>query len=195
MKNSKRITEIEKNIKEMKEEIAKQEKLIAKLKNNEYEIGDIVIFGGFEWYVIDVVCDLLTLMVKNTVINMAYSDEKSNDYHDSNVKKYLEENFINAFCKNDLINLMEMVTNYDEGKVETTLVRIPTLREIERLPKDVRKCGDDYLTMTASFGSYDNDIYTYVFGVNSSGDPCTNSVEHKNGVRPVIKIRKDSLNE
>ena len=110
---------------------------LKKLEKGTYEVGDEVKWCNFDWIVIKTIKDEqeVVLMSKEAFEPMAYSDKNSNDYKESNIKEYLEENFINKLDKSKLI---EMRTNYDEDKFVTTKVRIPTLRDIEALTMSAR---------------------------------------------------------
>ena len=157
----------------------------------ELKLYDVVNYCNHEWYVIKIENDEVTLMSKNVIGTCTYSNNNSNDWKDSNViNKCLE--LFDEIQSDDLIS---MKTNYDEDKYSCDLVRIPTLREIEAMPMDVRKCSDAYWTMTASYGVSEDSNYAYVFTVNSYGYLRGNSVNGTSSVRPVIKIRRESLNE
>ncbi len=161
-----------------------------KLKK-ELKLYDIVNYCNHEWYVIKIEEDGVTLMSKITVANCTYSEINSNDWKDSTVViKCLE--FIKKMEPDDLIS---MKTNYDENKYSYNLVRIPTLRETEQMPRDVRSCGEAYWTMTSSYGVSEDCDYAFVFRVYSSGNLNYDGVDSRNGVRPVIKVRRESLNE
>ena len=163
----------------------------AKKEEKELKLYDIVNYCNHEWYVIKIEEDGLTLMSKVTVANCTYSEINSNDWKDSTVViKCLE--FIKKMENDDLIS---MKTNYDENKYSYDLVRIPTLREIEAMPMNIRECGDAYWTMTSSYGVSEGFKHYYVLVVNSSGNLGNYRVHIAIGVRPVIKVRRESLNE
>ena len=158
---------------------------------DELKLYDIVKYCNYEWYVIKIEEDGVTLMSKITVANCTYSEINSNDWKDSTVViKCLE--FIKKMENDDLIS---MKTNYDENKYSYDLVRIPTFREIERMPMYVRECGNAYWTMTASYGVSEGFKNCYVFIVTSYGYLSIDLVDFTYGVRPVIKVRRESLNE
>lgn len=182
-----------------------------KLKNKsikeESKIGDEVKWCGLDWYVIKLDSklkritidlpgfavtneDTITLMLKDTLESMTYSDNNSNDYEKSNVKKYLETKFIKQLDKN---KLLDMQTNYDENKYAYTKVRIPTLREIEALPMNIRKSNNWYWTMTASYAKSEDCSYAHVFFVDTNGDLYWDNVSATYGLRPVITLSTDEL--
>ena len=161
-----------------------------KLKK-ELNLYDIVNYCNHEWYVIKIENDTVTLMSKDVIGTCTYSDNNSNDFTESNCIKLLNE-FMKKININDLAVLDR---NYDEGKFYTGLIGIPTLREIEAMPMDVRKCSDAYWTMTASYGVSEDCTNAVVFYVDSTGYLGASGVFGASGIRPVIKIRKESLNE
>lgn len=121
------------------------------------------------------------------------SDKSNNDWQESDVRKCAIK-FANEYL--NVYDLKEMITNYDEDKYSKDFIRIPTLREIERLSKNIRKVDADtgYWTMTASYGATDTDYYAFVFRVYSSGDLNYGSnVSGTYGVRPVITLSADKL--
>lgn len=191
MKNNKKINEIKNNIEKMEKDLAEQKKLVAKLEKGSYEIGDEESFCGCDWVCIGFnELEQPKFMTKGVVKVMTYSDNNSNDYEESNVKKYLETNFID---KLDTSKLVLMSTNYDEEKQINTLVRIPTLREIEALPMSIRNCGQSYWTMTSSYSVSEDCSNARVFHVDSGGRLDWHCVNTTTGVRPVITLSTDKL--
>lgn len=163
----------------------------SKMSKKEYKIGDEVKWCGLDWYVIDFNNKLVKLMSKEVFEPMTYSDKNSNDYKESNVKEYLEECFINQLDKS---KLFATETNYDEDKYVISKIKIPTLRDIEKLPMNIRKANDWYWTMTASYAKSEDCDYAYVFTVNSIGRLGDDNVDWTApGVRPVITLSTDEL--
>lgn len=159
--------------------------------DKELKLYDVVKYCNHEWYVIKIENDEVTLMLKNVIGACTYNDNNSNDFEESNCVDLLN----NFMYKLDMSDLIIMSINYDEDKQINSLIRIPTLREIEAMPMSVRECGDAYWTMTSSYGVSEDSDYAVVFYVYSTGFLSWNYVHGSFGVRPVIKIRKDSLNE
>ena len=159
-------------------------------KDNELKLYDLVNWCNHEWYVIKIENEAVTLMSKNVIGTCTYSSENSNDFARSNCVKILND-FLE---KLNLDDLLLMKTNYDEDKFINTLIRISTLREIEKMPINIRKCGEAYWTMTTSYGASEDCDDVYVFAVNSSGNLGYVRVSSTGGVRPVIKIKKEKCN-
>lgn len=157
----------------------------------ELKLYDTVNYCNHEWYVIKIEDSGITLMSKNIIGTCTYSDNNSNDFTESNCLKILND-FIDNLRLSDLII---MDTNYDEDKQINSLIRIPTLREIEAMPMSVRNCNQSYWTMTSSYGVSEDCSNAYVFRVNSSGYLVYWYVYRTYGVRPVIKIKESCLHE
>ena len=162
-----------------------------KKEEKELKLYDVVNYYNHEWYVIKIENDEVTLMSKDVIGTCTYSNNNSNDFIESNCIKILNE-FMNELNMNDLLL---MKANYDENKFYSGLIRIPTLREIEVMPMNVRECGDAYWTMTSSYGVSEDFDYASVFIVLSYGHLSWYSVNDTYGVRPVIKIKESCLHE
>lgn len=198
---------------------------LKKLEKGSYEVGDEVKYCGLDWLVIGIEEKVMTtvtsesvymgarqfvkLMLKNKLNkeqlktcgynpdsynDIAYNqDSSNNDWLESDVRKCVIK-FANE--KLNVSDLQSMRTNYDENKYSEDFIRIPTLREAEALPKNLRKIDADsgYWTMTSSYGTTDTDSYAYVFRVNSDGNLGLFNVYNTNGVRPVITLSTENLN-
>ncbi len=175
--------EVLKKIKELEEYIENLDK--------ELKLYDIVNYCNHEWYVIKIENDEVTLMSKDVIGTCTYSDYNNNDFTESNCIKLLSS----FLAELNLYELKDMKINYDENKFYKSLIRIPTLREIEAMPMNVRECGDAYWTMTSSYGVSEDSDYASVFRVNSYGYLGSNDVNGAFGVRPVIKIKESCLHE
>ena len=96
--------------------------------------------------------------------------------------------------KLNLDDLIRMRTNYDEDIFINTLIRIPTLREIEKMPMSIRSCSENCWTMTASYGASEDCDDASMFFVTTGGYLSSNGVNYTYGVRPVVKIKKEKCN-
>ena len=172
-----------KKIKELEEYIESLDK--------ELKLYDIVNYYNHEWYIIKIENDEVILMSKDVIGTCTYSDYNNNDFTESNCIKLLSS----FLAELNLYELEDMKINYDENKFCNSLIRIPTLREIEAMPMRVRACGNSYLTMTASYGVSEDSDYAYVFYVYSTGQLDRDHVANTRGVRPVIKINKKRIGE
>lgn len=173
-----------------------------------YKIYDLIKYNGYEWIVINVKGDKLTLMMKEClseekmkeIFNSGYLDEagdirysldeKCNDWNKTKIKRGLNNEFLKEFDKE---NLVKMKTNYDKDKYSIDYIRIPEIREIERLDPDKIVSDKDCWTMSpshfdAAWGSALECFVSLVGRVYS--DWVTNGY----GVRPVITLKNDNQN-
>ena len=173
-----------------------------------FKLYDLVKYNGYEWYIIRVDNDNVTLLMKNkldndimkTLFDEEYlndecdvefnSDASNNDWEDSIIRQALNEKFIDEFNKNEL-NIIK--TNYDEDKYSDDYIRLLTIREAEKLPEEIRTINEYYWTLSPSYfnSNYSN---AYVWFVLPSGslnpwDYVTSSF----GVRPVINLKAEYL--
>lgn len=171
------------------------------------KIGDIVKYNNYEWNVIKIENETVTLMMKDVLsedeINelfddkdyvndnyVVYSKYNYNDWANTYIRKVLNSKFLDKFNKEEL-NIM--TTNYNENKFADDYVRIPTAWEIRDLDKGI-KCKDEcYWTMTGSpsnFSGYD----AFEFGVDADGDFDDSYVGNTSAVVPVINLNTEILN-
>lgn len=177
-------------------------------EKKEYKVGDIVKYNNYNWYVIKVNNDNVTLMMKDVLdeekIKKYFTDknyldddndvkfniDKTNfDWNDTYIKRVLNSAFLEEFNKEEL-NLMK--TNYDEDKYSDDYIRIPTIREVEKLDINIRKCIKSYWTMSPSY--FNSSLTTaFVWSVHSTGYIGRSWSTSVYGVRPVINISSDIM--
>ena len=179
-----------------------------KVEDENFELYDLVKYNGYEWYIIKIDNDDVTLLMKNKLDNDTMqslfskeylddecdvkfnSDASNNDWADSIIRQVLNEKFIDKFDKNEL-NVMK--TNYDEDKYSDDYIRLLTIREAEKLPEEIRTINEYYWTLSPS---YFNSYYSgaYVWRVNPSGSlNFGSSVASSFGARPVINLKAEYL--
>ena len=157
--------------------------------DKELKLYDMINYCNHEWYIIKIEEEYVTLMSKNIIGTCTYSDNNSNNFIKSNCIEMLNE----FEKKLNMGDLLALARNYDENKIYNGFIVIPTLREIEQMPMDVRKCGTAYWTMTSSYGVSKDCTNALVFNVWSDGNLCSNGVDDTRGVRPVIKTKRERL--
>lgn len=191
-----------------KELIINGVKYIRADEKKEYKTGDTVKYNNYDWYVIKVNDNNITLMMKDVLdeekIKKCFTDknyldddndvrfniDKTNfDWNDTYIKKVLNSTFLEEFNKEEL-NLMK--TNYDEDKYSDDYIRIPTIREVEKLDINIRKSNKYYWTMSPYIFSSYNAI-AYVWTVSSTGYLYDFWPTSGFGVRPVINISSDIM--
>ena len=179
-----------------------------KVEDENFKLYDLVEYNGYEWYVIKIDNENVTLLMKNKLDNDTMKslfdeeyldadyvakfnlDVKNNDWVDSIIRQALNEKFIDKFDKNEL-NITK--TNYDENKYSDDYIRLLTIREAEKLPREIRGIDEYYWTLSPSYFISSNS-YAYVWSVLPSGslNPW-NSVAFSIGVRPVINLKAEYL--
>lgn len=168
-----------------------------------YKIYDLVKYNGYEWIIINVKNDKLTLMMKDClpkekvkeIFSEKYIDEYGdikysldktcNDWNKTEIKRGLNNEFLKEFDKSELVKIK---TNYDEDKYSHDYIRIPKIREIERLDPDKIAPDKDCWTMSPSYfnatGGNAIEWMQYSAGYLSSW-----GVYGSLGARPVITIK------
>lgn len=178
-----------------------------RVDENNYKIGDTIKYNGYEWYIIKLVDNKATLLMKNCLsedeMQEIFADEyldndndvvfnldkSNNDWCNSIIRERLNNTFIDKFNKVEL-NIMK--TNYDEDKYSNDYIRLATIREIEKFGNNIRQADRIYWTMSPSnFNSASADAY--VWYVYSTGNLGYIWVTDSNGVRPVINVNVDYL--
>lgn len=174
-----------------------------------YKIYDLVKYNGYEWIVINVKNDKLTLMMKyclpkekmKEIFNNDYLDKAGdikysldktcNDWNKTEIKRGLNNEFLKEFDKSELV---KMKTNYDEDKYSSDYIRIPKVKEIERLNSD--KIAPDkscWLMSPSYFDAAWGGAYEWF--QNSAGTlTAWWGVTSSLGARPVITIKSDNPN-
>lgn len=177
------------------------------IKKENFEVGDLINYNGYEWYIIKLEKNYSTLMMKDCLLEDKikelfddnYLDDEydvkfnldvsNNDWQDSIIKKVLNCKFFDEF---NIDELSLMNTNYDKNKYSTDLIRIPTLREIERLSDNIKFSNKNYWTMSPSFFSSAIAL-AFVWLVTSSWHFGSYRSSYGYGVRPVIKVKNKFL--
>ena len=179
-----------------------------KVEDENFKLYDLVKFNGYEWYVIKIDNDNVTLLTKNKLDNdtmqslfsKEYFDDEcgvkfnpdatNNDWTDSIIRQALNEKFIDKFDKNEL-NIMK--TNYDEDKCSNDYIRLLTIREVEKLPREIRGIDEYYWTLSPSyFDSSYSDAFVWFVMPSGSLFPWYH-VTYSFGVRPVINLKAEYL--
>lgn len=177
------------------------------IKKEDFKVGDLINYNGYEWYIIKVEKNYSTLMMKDCLLEDKikelfddnYLDDEydvkfnldvsNNDWQDSIIKKILNYKFFDEF---NIDELSLMNSNYDENKYSTDLIRIPTIREIEKLSDNIKFSNKNYWTMSPSlFSSATASALVWI--VHSTGLFGSNRSSFGRGVRPVIKVKNNFL--
>lgn len=179
-----------------------------KVEDENFKLYDLVKYNGYEWYIIKIDNDNVTLLMKDklgsdtmkSLFDEEYLDDdydvkfnldvKNNDWADSIIRQTLNEKFIDEFNKNEL-NIMK--TNYDEDKYSDDYIRLLTIRETEKLPKGIKNIDEYYWMLSPSYFNSDDSIAS-VWGVLPSGGLLYwGGVTYSFGARPVINLKAEYL--
>lgn len=171
----------------------------------------LVKFSNHDWYIIDEDDDTLTLFLKDKLSpeqctkyfgESLLDDDKDVKFNpnykniwwaDSPIRMTLNSELLKDLDKTKM-ELMETTVSID-GQTRTTedYVRLITKEEVERLPKKILKSNYNYGYWTMSPSSFNLDSYAPEFFVLNAGELAFNDVNVSYGVRPVIRVAKDSL--
>lgn len=178
-----------------------------KVEDENFKLYDLVKYNGYEWYIIKIDNENVTLLIKDKLgsdtmkslfdeeyLDADYDakfnlDVKNNDWADSIIRQTLNEKFIDRFDKDEL-NIMK--TNYDEDKYSDDYIRLLTIREVEKLPEEIRTINEYYWTLFPSY--FDSSSSTArVWSVRPLGSLNNSNVTYSYGVRPVINLKAEYL--
>ena len=153
-------------------------------EGSDIKLYDVVNCAGYEWYVIDIEDDVVTLLAKNADFGKCAFDRESNKYRTSEIREYLD---IRVLPKVSSAN--PIPTRLSDIEV-TDKVWLLSIDEAEDLPKNIRKVDDWWWLRSPGSRSRDAayvskggsiDAYGYfVYG----GSGC---------VRPAMRVRIDEL--
>ena len=157
-------------------------------------IGEIIRFGNYDWYVIAINGNLITLLCKKIINHSAYNvQEKKAAWVNCSLRKWLNEVFYNTFSDNEKEKIVKtQCTNNGNNEFGTTGIKdtedyvyLLSISEARALTPQIRVSGDGWWLRssggtqnTAASVRINGDVNTYGYNVNT-----------KNGVRPVITVR------
>lgn len=159
------------------------------------EVGDVVAFGRYTWYVTDKTDGICTLLCQGCVANMAYNDSKTDiTWENCSLRRWLNEGFYNSKFsdgeKDAIVTTHNIFTEEDTpyemdcGKDTDDNVYLFTYSESKTVSDDIRGCGIDW--WLRSPGKRQKEA-VYVFS-GDSWNLMGNDVDHSMGVRPVIRV-------
>lgn len=153
-------------------------------ENSDIKLYDVVRCAGYEWYVIDIEGDIVTLLAKNRDFGSCRFDKKSIDYETSEIRKYLNSNILPK-----LRNVNPIPTDLPDEECMDK-VWLLSKREADILPKKIRRfVGWWWLR---SYGRLSN----FAAGVFNDGDIDSEGsiVTYDPGsVRPAMRVHIDDL--
>ncbi len=160
------------------------------------EIGDVVAFGRYTWYVTDKTDGICTLLCQGPVAYMPYHDSKTDiTWENCSLRKWLNEDFYNSkFSEGEKASIVTTHNSFTEddsrygmdcGNDTDDKVYLFTYSESKTVSDDIKRCGIDW--WLRSPGKRQDDAI-YVFAGNS-WNLMGNRVNSSMGVRPAIRVR------
>ena len=159
------------------------------------QVGDVVVFGRYTWYVTDKTDGICTLLCQSAAADMAYNDSKTDiTWENCSLRKWLNEDFYNSkFSDGEKASIITAHNTFTEadssygtdcGNDTDDNVYLFTYSESKTVSDDIRECGIDWWLRSPG-KKQDKAVYILGRSANLMG----NDVDHSFGVRPAIKVR------
>ena len=163
------------------------------------QVGDVVAFGRYTWYVTDKTDDICTLLCQGPVAQMAYNDDNTDiTWENCSLRRWLNEDFYNSrFSDGEKASIItahntfiEADSSYEKdcGNDTDDKVYLLTYSESNAVSDDIRECGIDW--WLRSPGQDQNEA---VFILGRSANLMGRDVDYPTGVRPAIRVRYSAL--
>ena len=157
-------------------------------------VGDVVTFGSYSWYIIGKSDDGVTLLMQNNLMNKAYNDSNTNiTWENSTLRTYLNGEFYNSFSDDDKAKITVTHNenpnnpgNSTSGGNETNdYIYLLSIDEANALSDTIRANGSWWWLRSPG----DDSIYAAF--VYADGNVATdgNRVAREHGVRPVLNLK------
>ena len=181
-----------KDYKDAKEYLAKSEMIAETIVRA--DVGDIVTFGKYTWYVIDKADDGCTLLSEKYITERAYNTEREViTWEKCTLRTWLNNDFYNEFSdeekalieKTHNSNPDNSEYNTDGGSDTDDYIYLLSLDEAENVSKDIRAEGSWWWLRSPG------DYQTHAAGVLSDGslDTGGDHVHREHGVRPALNLK------
>ncbi|MBO5319388.1 MAG: toll/interleukin-1 receptor domain-containing protein [Ruminococcus sp.] len=158
------------------------------------EVGEIVKFGDYEWYVINKTDNGVQLLCENAVCKKAYNEEYEDvTWENCTLREWLNNDFYNKFSeeekamivKTKLSNPENSEHGTDGGNNTEDYIYLLSIDEAKALSEEIRETGSWWwLRSPGSFqdcaAGVSSDGSLRTFGVN---------VDNENGVRPALNLK------
>lgn len=141
---------------------------------------DVVTYAGFEWFVIKMDQDKVTLLAKNDDFGRLRFDRETSDYKNSEIRKHINSVLVNILTKNGA----ELETASLQGLDDK--VFLLSKEEAEELPTNIRKFSDWWWLRTPGNLNIDAASVNIVGSVNFRGRDVLND---SGTVRPAITVK------
>ncbi len=182
---------VEKIINEKLEKVKKE--LLEELGIKKYKQGDTLTYKDLEWYVIkdnESTIDLLpTKVLSEELIKKYVTDEFMRDGFEVRMTDTIRPiSWKDSFIYKELLPKIK-----EHFKAE--IVTLPSKEEIEALPLEIRECDHWYWTCTPIENGCPVECAPYFAFVYGDGESGSWGASGALGVRPLISINKDLLEE
>ena len=159
------------------------------------EIGDVVAFGRYTWYVTDKTDGICTLLCQGPVAEKTYHDSKADiTWENCSLRRWLNEDFYNQkFSDGEKAAIVTTHNTFSEedspyemdcGNDTDDKVYLYTYSESKTVSDEIRECGINW--WLRSPGKKQSEA-VYILG--RSANLMGNTVNNPLGVRPVIRVR------
>jgi hypothetical protein len=154
-------------------------------EESDIQLYDIVSCCGYDWYVINVEGDIVTLLAKDNDFGKSkFDDTESNDYKARKIREDINNRvLLKVQSANPLPTRLD-----DIGVIDK--VFLLSIDEAKRLPREVRQFPNWWLLRSCGGHAYDEACVDIDGGVNDDGI----SVNYVNyAVRPAMRVRIEDL--
>jgi hypothetical protein len=172
---------------------AEEEKELTAIADS--EVGDVVAFGRYTWYVTDKTDGICTLLCQGMAANKAYNDKRTDiTWENCSLRRWLNEDFYNSkFSEGEKAAIVTTHNTFTEddspyemdcGNDTDDKVYLFTYTESKTVSDDVRECGIEWWLRSPG-KRQDRAVYILGRSANLMGCEADLSV----GVRPAIRVR------
>ena len=155
-------------------------------------LGDVVTFGGYDWYIINKSDNGVTLLMKENLMDKAYNDSKTDvTWATCTLRTYLNETFYNNFSAEDKAKIaLTHNTNSNNGSVSSgnetvDHIYLLSIDEANALDNSIRNNGSSWWLRSRGNSSYLAAIVRDDGRVSKGGF----GVESDCGVRPALNLK------
>ena len=177
---------------EMHRTAAEEEKELAVIADS--EIGDVVAFGRYTWYVAEKADGICTLLCAGPVAEMPYNDEKTDvTWETCSLRRWLNGEFFDSkfsdgekaaiLTTHNTFTAEDSAYGMDCGNETEDKVYLFTDMEAKIVSDGIRGCGIEWWLRSPG---REQDEAVYILG--TSANHMGNDVDHSMGVRPVIRV-------
>ena len=159
------------------------------------QVGDVVAFGRYTWYVTDKTDDICTLLCQSAVAEKTYNDNKSDiTWENCSLRRWLNEDFYNSrFSDGEKASIITTHNTFTEddssygldcGNDTDDKVYLFSYSESNAVSDEIRQCGINWWTRSPGQKQHEA---VYILG--RSANLMGSDVDFAIGVRPVIRVR------